>query len=239
MNLTLKEKKKEAGDAISFIFEPEAPVTWTPGQYLHYTLPHEHADERNEKRWFTISSAPHEGRIVLTTRVIDAASSFKKALVELPIGGTIAAERPEGDFIIDDPNAEFVFIAGGIGITPYRAILKDLDHKRLPFKAALLYGNRNSDFFFKDELDDIAAQNPNFKITYIVAPDHIDEAKIREAAPDLSSKGGSTFGGKNTLFYISGPEPMVEAFEKMMLKMGIPDEHLKRDFFPGYEWPIV
>ena len=236
MKLTLIDKRKEAGDATSFILKPEppaadaAPFTWQAGQFLHYTLPHDNPDDRKMERYFTISAAPHEGHIMITTRLLPDASkmsSFKKTLASLPIGGTIEADGPDGDFVIENPAAEFVFIAGGIGITPYRAILLDLDSRGVDIHARLLYSNRNQDFVFKSELDALAQKHKNFTIRYIVDPEKIDEAMIRQEIPDLTKP----------IVYVSGPEPMTEAFEKWMLAMGIPEAHLKRDYFPGYNWP--
>lgn len=227
MKLTLIEKRKETRDVTSFIFSPDKPISWEAGQLLHYTLPHENPDDRKIERYFTISSAPFEGHIMVTTRLAEKSSTFKKALFAMPIGGTIEADGLEGDFTVSDPSAELVFIAGGMGITPYHAILLDLDHRGLSISAKLLYANRDSDFVFKDELEALAKKHPNFTIKYFVSPERIDEAAIRKEAPDLGKP----------IYYVSGPEPMVEAFEKMMLAMGIPDAHLKRDFFPGYNWP--
>ncbi|HUZ92746.1 MAG TPA: FAD-dependent oxidoreductase [Candidatus Paceibacterota bacterium] len=227
MKLSLVEKRKEAGDAVSFVFKPAAPFSWQAGQFLHYTLPHANPDDRKTERYFTISAAPFENRVMLTTRLVEKKSTFKEALSALPVGGAIEADGLEGDFVVDDPTAGLILIAGGIGITPFRAILLDLDKKGVPINATLLYANRDNDFVYKDELEALARKHTNFKIHYFVTPEKIDEQAIRNAAPDLSKP----------VFYVSGPEPMVEAFEKMMLGMGITEPHLKRDYFPGYNWP--
>lgn len=129
MGLTLLEKHPEAGDATSFIFKPETPLVWQAGQFLHYNLLHQNPDERKAERYFTIASAPFEQNIWLTTRHMEKGSSFKAALFALPIGGNIEANGPEGDFVVNDLAREFIFIAGGIGITPYRSILLDLDQR--------------------------------------------------------------------------------------------------------------
>lgn len=227
MRLALKEKRPETSDTTSFFFESETPLSWQAGQFLRYTLEHSNPDERETKRYFTIASVPHEGFVMLTTRFSQDGSSFKRALRTLPIGGTIEAEGPDGDFVVEDPAEEFVFIAGGIGITPYRAILLDLDHKNIPMNVKLLYGNRNEEFVYKNLLEELRKKHPTFTIEYFVSPARIDEAAIRRAVPDL----------EKSLVYVSGPEPMVEAFEKMLSGMGIPEAHLKRDYFPGYDWP--
>ena len=226
MKLKLIEGKKEAGDAISFIFEPENKIQWVAGQFLIYFLPHETPDIRGKQRFFTISSAPFERHIMLTTRIFpDNPSSFKKALNEMKPGDTIDAKGPDGDFTVLGPNKHFVFIAGGIGITPFRSIIADLAHKNLPLNITLLYANSTSEFPFKDELEKIADDNPNFKIHYIVSPQHIDEDVVKQTVPNLSEP----------IFYVSGPEKMVEILSEMLMKMGISEDHIKQDFFPGYE----
>lgn len=227
MKLTLIEKKQEVPGVTSFVWKPEADLEWIPGQFLHYVLPHEPADERGTERWFTVSAAPFEGHAMLTTRHADEhGSSFKERLFAIPVGGTIDADTPEGDFLYDG-STPAAFIAGGIGITPYRAILMDLDHRGADIDAKLMYANRNDDFIFKDELEALAARHPKFKIHYFTADERIDEAAIEACVPDRADR----------VFYASGPEPMVEALEKIVLSLGIPDGQFKRDFFPGYLWP--
>ncbi len=228
MNLILVRKQQEGPDTTSFFFKSDPPFMWNAGQFLHYTLPHANPDERKTERYFTISSAPHEGDIRLTTRFAgEKGSSFKKALQALPVGGSIQAEGPEGDFTVDDPAQECVFIAGGIGITPYRSMLSDLDHRGLPIHVTLLYANRTEDAVFKEELEALSKKHPTFKIHYFIGDARIDEAAIKKIVPDL----------QKPIFYVSGPEPMVQAFEKTLPDMGIREDHVKRDYFPGYDWP--
>ncbi len=226
MKLTLIEKKEEVPGVTTFVFEPEQPFVWQAGQYLHYVLPHESPDNRGTERWFTISSAPFEMRPQITTRHAEERSStFKTALFALPIGSSIEADGPEGDFVVDTPATELVFIAGGIGITPFRSILKELAHDSADPHVTLLYANRDENFVFKQELDALAQERPNLTIHYFSADERIDEDAIRTRVPDLSVP----------TFYVSGPEPMVEVFEKMLFGMGIPEARFKRDDFPGYE----
>lgn len=192
---------------------------------MQYTLPHDNPDDRKTQRYFTISSAPFENNIMVTTRLAPQSSTFKSSLFALPIGGSMEAEGPMGSFTLNAPAQDFIFIAGGIGVTPYRSILLDLDNKNIPIRGKLLYANRDNNFVFKKELEELASKHPDFKILYFMEPEKIDAAAIKQAASDL----------KTQTFYISGPEPMVQAFEKMIMEMGAPTEHIKRDYFPGYK----
>src|SRR5579884_3017816 len=226
MRFTLKEKKPETSDVISFVWEPEQPVEWKAGQFLHYILKHPNADDRNEDRWFTVSSAPYERTPQITTRFTpEKGSTFKNALKNLEPGDAIEVDGPaDGDFTIEDFSKSFVFIAGGIGVTPFHSMLKQMDHDGDPINVTLLYANRTGEVPFKEEFEEIASRHDTFKIHYILDPQRIDEDIIRQYVPHLES----------AIFYVSGPEPMVDAMNEMLKKMGVPEEHLKGDWFPGY-----
>jgi ferredoxin-NADP reductase len=162
---------------------------------------------------------------MITTRLAgEEGSSFKKKLASLAIGKSIEMSVVEGDFIVEDPSREYVFIAGGIGITPFRSILTQADHDGVKLKATLIYANRNEDIVFKEELESFTAKNPELSIRYVIDPQRIDENVIRECVPDLAKP----------LFYISGPEPMVKALAEVLKGMGVPEENVKLDDFPGY-----
>ena len=225
MKLKLREKRQETPDVTSFLFIPAEPLTWKAGQFLHYVFHHEPTDDRGSDRWFTNSAAPFENHVRITTRITpDKGSSFKKRLISLVEGKNIEISFVEGDFTVDDPTQEYVFIAGGIGITPFRSILTQLNHEKKPINVNLLYSNRDQQIVYKDDLEAIAANNPTFTIHYIFSPEHIDEKKIRELVPDI----------QKPLFYISGPEPMVESLGNTLKEMGIAQDHIKQDWFPGY-----
>lgn len=227
MRLKLIERIPEAAGVESFIFEPQEPISWRPGQFLHWVLHHEPTDDRGSDRWFTVSAAPYEGRVMLTTRVKadGQQSSFKKALIALETGSEMMeVSDVDGDFIVEDPSREYVFIAGGIGVTPFRSILKQLDHDGEAIKATLIYGNRDADAPFKAEFAELETRHPEFHVRYVLAPERIDEAKIRELVPDL----------EKPMFYVSGPEPMTDALHAVLKGMGIASERIKGDWFPGY-----
>lgn len=225
MKLQLIEKRVETSDVTTFVFQPAEPVTWKAGQFAHYVLHHEPTDDRGSDRWFTISSAPFENVITITTRhTDDTGSSFKKKLFSLKEGKRIEVSDISGNFISENPTKEYVFIAGGIGITPFHSILKQLDHENKQISVTLLYSNRDQNIVFKNELEEMAKRNPNLHIHYIFSPEHIDENKIRELVPDL----------QKPIFYVSGPEPMVESLGNLLKEMGVTEENLKQDWFPGY-----
>jgi ferredoxin-NADP reductase len=227
MRLTLVEKHQETADVKSFFFQGGTDLKWKAGQYLHYKLPHDQPDDRGIERYFSISSAPFEGRVRLTTRFAKKGSSFKKALDGLPIGSQIETDLPEGDFCVDRVEKPLVFIAGGIGITPFRSILLDLEKRGELLNIQLLYANSVEDVPFRTELDALARLQPSLKIKYYIGNNRLAGDDIRQLAPDLNE----------FRFYVSGPEPMVESFDKTLKELGVADSNVVNDFFPGYDWP--
>ena len=223
MKLKLIDKKKEAADIISFYFEADTAFRWLAGQYLIYSLEHEKKDLRGKQRFFTISSSPFQKDPVITTRILSkAASSFKKRLNSLRIGQFIDAKGPDGDFIVEDLNKDYVFIAGGIGITPFISIIRQLNYDNKKVKITLFYSNRNKQFAFKKDLDEFEHKNPKLKIHYIYSPGRIDKNLLKK------------FADRKTVFYVSGPDPMVEAVTKTLIEIGISKKNIKEDYFSGY-----
>ena len=202
-------------------------MRWQAGQYLHYILNHPKPDDRGMDRYFSIASAPHEKQVMLTTRFAPKGSSFKKALKTLKAGDEIEVHEKGGDFVLDHRRKTFVFIAGGIGITPFRAILLDMERNRNPLNVQLLYANQDNDFPYRKELDALKKRHPEFRIDYVVSPNRFDEKTISKLVPDMDKP----------MFYVSGPEPMVESLDKILKKLGVSKKRVKNDFFPGYLWP--
>lgn len=243
MKLKLVERKKEIVPHVeTFYFQPDTPFNWKPGQFLRYNLPHENPDDRGPNRFFTIACAPFEGHIQLTTRFTPkTGSSFKKALQSLKIGDEIEAFGPMGDFSADQENNKFVFIAGGMGITPFRAVLTDFTQSGKPFNVTLLYANRTHEAVFKEELEEIAISHPDFKIFYILSDETVSNQKIAENINILPGRVDEEVIKKlvpdyvKAIYYISGPEEMVMDLEQKVWGMGIPKDHTNQDYFPGYE----
>ena len=226
MKLRLSKIQEEVADIKTFVFTPQEPVNWLSGQYIHCTLPHTPADDRGDERWFTISSAPFEHNISFTTRIFDAPSTFKMHLLELKVGEVIETEEPEGDFVVTDKFANYVFVAGGIGITPFRSILSAMKNEGSSLNVELLYANRGSEsIIFKDELEALAAEYSTFNIEYFIGDIQIDEKTLARYNDKLNSP----------IFMLSGPEPMVKAFDDTLRSIGVDDAHRMRDNFPGYE----
>ncbi len=237
MKLKFIHKEKIARDSWELMFEKPDGFVYEPGQYLEINLKHPKVDSRGIKRWFTMSSSPTEGDIMLTTRFVDKHSSFKQALIDLEPADEVEAIGPQGNFLLPhDVQKPVVWIAGGIGITPFRSQLKFLlDNQQLDRDITLIYSNRTEqDICFGDLWSSAAKQMPKFNLAMTLVDDIpkgwagetglVDEAMILRASKMVAGKQ----------FYISGPEPMVEAFAPKLVAMGVAQADIKQDWFPNY-----
>lgn len=223
MKLTLIEKRKETKGIKTFIFKPETKLTWIAGQYLIYSLPHEQEDLRGRQRFFTISSAPFQKFPSITTRIEKKPSTFKKMLDNMEIGDEINAKGPDGDFVLNKNAGLNIFIAGGVGITPFISMLREIDKKKSNKLIKLFYASKINDILFKNEIDEITKKNNNIEVVYFNGPERINKQSIKE------------FISLKTYFFVSGPDPMVSDFENYLKEAGVREENLKLDYFSGYK----
>lgn len=223
MKLSLISKQIEIPGVKSFTFKPEKKIKWIAGQYFIYSLKHDKEDLRGKMRFFTISSSPFQNHITISTKISSKSSSFKKSLDNLKIGDEIIVKGPDGDFIIEDVKKDLVFIAGGIGITPFISIIRQLNFEKKLVNISLLYSNKTKAFAFKKELDQISKMNKKLQIKYFISPKKIDKNILKK------------YINKKLIFYISGPDPMVESITKILVDLGIKDEEIRKDYFSGYK----
>jgi ferredoxin-NADP reductase len=224
MKLQLVERRNEVEDVETFIFEPEQPIAWQAGQFLHYVLEHPNADDRGSERWFTISTAPYEIRPSITTRFTNPnGSTFKQALKSMKIGDFIDGDTPEGDFVIDESAKKLVLIAGGIGITPYRAMLLQLAHDSQQINADLLYANRDNSFVFEELFANLEQKQPGFKMSKFIGDNYIKEEDFKKY-----------LGEDGVVFYVSGPKAMVDTYTQTLKGLDVTERQIKTDYFPGY-----
>lgn len=240
MKLKLVEKRDEAEGTKSFFFEPEKPINYLTGQYYYFTLPKlNYPDARGATRHFTISSSPTEGpNIRLTTRIRQE-SGYKKTLDELKMGETVDGEGPNGTFILNENDkAQQVFLAGGIGITPFRSLIKYNIDKNLNVPMHLIYSNSTVEqITFRKEIADWQKLNSSFlKFDLTVSKPEESKEKWeglvgRIDAPLISKL---TAGYVKPIFWVCGPPPMVDALEIALAQMKIPGSQIRVEKFTGY-----
>ena len=218
----------------TFWFKPERPVNYVAGQYIEMSLPHEGADDRGQKHWFTLSSSPSEKLVSITTKhATGRVSTFKQTLFGLEIGAKITISEPMGDFVLPkDTTIPLLFIAGGIGVTPMRSMVKWLADNNERRQIHMLYGaHALEEVAFRDVFE-------NYGVKFDII--------LSEQTADWSGRTGQLTAplildeaqqDDRQLIYISGPEPMVEKLEADLLAAGIEKHRLVLDFFPGYPSP--
>ena len=235
--LKLKEKVKIANDTYDFVFNPDKKLNFQPGQYLEWTLAHKKMDNRGIRRYFTIASSPTEKDLIMGVKFYDKPSSYKKALTSLNKRGIVVAGQLAGDFTLPkDKDKKLIFIAGGIGVTPFRSMIKYLLDNNEKRDIVIFYSNKNfHDIAYKDIFDQ-AAKKLHIKVIYCLSdvgsmpPDwdgetgFINEAMMKKYVPDFMER----------MFYISGPRSMILTFQKALKEAGISKTHIKTDFFPGF-----
>lgn len=233
MKLKLIKKVEEAKGTKSFYWEPEKPINFLPGQYFYFTLPKlNYPDPRGATRHFTISSSPTEGQIIMCTVRMRKESGYKMTLDELPIGSIIDGEGPNGTLILDEKIkvGNHVFIAGGIGITPFRSFIKYNVDKKLDIPMHLIYSNSDSDFTFKKELDKWLQENDYIKVSYFDSSvsGHLDEVALSKLIQD------SRFQIQDSSYWLVGPPPFIDAMEEALSKLKIHPDKIFTEKFTGY-----
>ncbi len=219
-------KEKVARDTYSFYFTPEKPVSFVAGQFIELFLT-DHAHNHAQKRWFTLSSSPSENRLAITTRINPSTTSdYKRALFHLSPQVKLKMANPMGDFVLPvDSAIPLIFIAGGIGCTPFRSIIKELGDKREKRNIRLLHAVRHK-------------EEAAFQDVFGVLGDNYIVLETAKSGP-LSTKDILSFSSHNPscYYYVSGPEPMVEALYSELQKQGVQKNRILGDYFPGYNAP--
>lgn len=233
---TLLGSEEVAAGTRTFHFAKPEGFTYEAGQSIDLFLvdPPE-TDAEGNKRAYSLSSSPDESNLAITTRMRDTA--FKRVLGSLPVGSSLQLDGPFGSMTLHKNTAKpAVFLAGGIGITPFYSIIKDAAHKQLPHTLTLLYSNRTpDDAAFHEEIQNIAETYE--QLTYI--PTMTD----RERNSAWNGESGYITGemikryvpdGANAIFYMAGPLPFVTAMKTAIADAGGDPDNIRFEEFTGY-----
>jgi ferredoxin-NADP reductase len=233
----LRGRQELAERTMAFRFEKPPGWSFRAGQFIDLTLldPPE-TDAEGNTRSFTIASAPEEDEIMVATRM--RPSAFKRVLERVPAGTEVKIEGPFGNLTLpEDAARAAVFLAGGIGITPFRSIAVHAARAALPHRLFLFFANhRPEDAPFLDELAALERQNPNFKlIATMDAPEKSgrpwqgETGYITRAMLDRHLRAVAS-----PRYFIAGPPEMVAAMQTMLAAAGIDDEDVLAEEFSGY-----
>ena len=202
--LLFLESSKESEDVYSFLFEKDKELSWKAGQHGLFSITHKKI--KNPTRPFTVASASTENIVKLTMKINDNPSEFKQAMLELKQGMKISMAGPVGSFYLKE-DSPTMLIAGGIGITPFRAILKQIEAEGNGIEKPihLLYLDSKKSYLYKDELDGIA-NNTSISITYLDSRDDLHQEIDKFV--DLYKNNGK--------YFIAGPKAMVDSISSYL-----------------------
>lgn len=236
VRLDFVRSKKEADGIYSYVFKPDRQLKFKPGQFLEWTLPAHRSDSRGNRRYLTVASSPTEQDLMVTVRQPDNPSMFKQRLNHFRPGNRLLVSHLSGDFTLPKESSQkLAFIAGGVGVTPFRSMIRYLVDMRHERDIAMLYSaNSPDELAFVDLFN--RAEKFGIKTAYTISRPKeplpswgghvgpVRAALIKKLMPDY----------KDRIFYISGSYGFITAVRGELEKLGVPRAKIKSDYFPGY-----
>jgi len=243
MHLELLEKITHEGtDMMSFRFsrsDEQSYLNYKAGQFTIMDLKTKE-DPEGPSRYFTLASSPTEkDNVLISTRIRN--TPFKQKLAGLEIGTRVILKTPSGKFVLpSDYSKTVVMLSGGIGVTPFRSMIKYSTDMKLPLKIVMFDSNKNEEnMLYKNDFDACLHKNKNLSILYTVTDesDNLSNGKIEQGRIDekkitqLISKDELV----ESIFYICGPPGMVSAMQEILReKMNISKKQINIEEFTGY-----
>ncbi|HXI84821.1 MAG TPA: FAD-dependent oxidoreductase [Verrucomicrobiae bacterium] len=239
VTLTLREKKEIAAGTMAFCFGSDGQrFVFKPGQCIRITLLDPlYKDKKGNARDFSIASSPGDPSLMIATRM--TGSAFKRSLADLPVGSSVRVNGPYGEFLHDvDPVRPAIFLAGGIGITPFRSMIKHAMEQHSTQRLTLVYCNRTpDDAAFLDELQDWEKENPNFRVIATMT---------QPQNPGKTWTGRTGYVGVRfvkehlceqtpSVYCVAGPPRFVSAVAEVLAIAGVNEGDIRTDEFFGYE----
>lgn len=235
-----------AEHTIAFHLERPAGFEFEAGQFLSVQIPgFTPTEEDDGERMLSIASAPHDEHLMVAMRMRD--SAFKRHLSQSEPGvSTLIISPAMGDFVLQEEARPVVFVAGGIGITPFYSMLRHLQQASASAPArrvTLLYGNRNAaSVAWQQELNDLANALPGFELVHVFSEDtggsdctngHAN-VRSREGFIDADCIRNEIPDWRDSIFYVVGPPAMVASLQDSLDECGVPPEQVVAEFFAGY-----
>ena len=234
MKATVAEKREVAKGTLLVLFAVEDYPDYRPGAYFWVELPERgHTDEKGLRRHISLVTSPTEDGVVgLATRLRETA--FKRTLAELEVGDEVQVEEPKGSFLLpEDTAAEYVFVAGGIGITVFRSMLRYVADESLPYRITLVYSNRDRESSaFLDELEELERRIDGLRVVLTMTDEDGWEGESRRL--DAAVLGELVAGLGDKTFFVAGPPGMVEGVSESLLAAGLPEARVVAGKFSGY-----
>jgi glycine betaine catabolism B len=252
--LSLLEKREHQDtDVMSFKFGRQDNIShnifnYAAGQYAFFDIGGVYNDPEGPVRHFSLASSPTEEEIIISTRIRD--TPYKKRLSSLEIGSKAKVTKPLGKFVLhDDYSKPAVLLSGGIGVTPFRSMIKYATDKQLPIRIVMFDSNRNiPNILYKEEFDECLNKNTNLKIVYTITEKEDDNQPSSATGVNKEWKGErgridkamlerhlNDNEIKNSIYYICGPPGMLNAIKELLQNsLQIPKDQIRTEEFTGY-----
>jgi ferredoxin-NADP reductase len=216
-----------AAGTLAFRFTKPPGFAFKPGQAITLLLTDPPPEANSKQRIFSLVSAPFEAELVVATRMREG-SAFKRTLKHLPAGAKLQLRGPRGAMTLhEDRSRAAVFIAGGIGITPFMSMLRQAAHDRLDQRLLLICSNRRpEDAPFLAELQALALQYGNFRM--------LARMTERDGFVDAATITGFVGDTATPVYYLAGPPAMVDAMKAVLRGAGVGDADVQSEQFYGY-----
>ena len=235
LTLICQNIKKIAKNTYEYSFNSSYKFVYKPGQYLEWALPHHYPDKRGTRRYFTIASSPTEKQIKLAVRMPERnGSSYKQALLNFSPGSVLYGSQLSGDFTLPAKVGKqtYIFIAGGIGITPFRSQLQYLRDSKQKINGHLFYCNKTVEDVAYNSFLESAQNEVGVKITHVIErPPQDWDGESGFITPLMLHRHVTDI--TNSIVYISGPPRMVGAYERLLRSLNVPAKNIHTDYFPG------
>lgn len=231
-------ERSEAAQGIAVLrLEKPEGYAFRAGQWCFLNLPDRgFGDDRGLRRHLSFASAPADDELVFATKL--SGSAFKQTLSRLEPGDEIGLEEPKGSFALPEgTGTPLVFLAGGIGITPFRSLIRHVVQQGTGHQIALLYSNRSpEEAVFLDDLTELCAGRPNLRfaatMTRMGDSSRTWDGPTGRIGPDLVRAECPEW--ERAVFLLSGPPPMVDAMAASLGELGIPGDRVRTEKFSGY-----
>ena len=235
MRALVKEKREVAKGTLLVVFDLQGEeVDFRPGQYFWVELPNRgYDDEKGLRRHISVVTSPTErGVLGLCTRMRDTA--FKNTLAELEVGDAVDVEQPKGDWQLpEDTRKHYVFVAGGIGITVFRSMLRYIADTGEPYQVTLVYSNRDRESTpFLDELQGLEAEIAGLRLVLTMTDDEGWDGEARRVSREMLTDHLGDLS--EPTYLVAGPPAMVESVVESLADAGLPEDQVLPDRFSGY-----
>ena len=225
IKMPLIRRKEISEKTYEIRFGLKNKIVYSAGQYVVVILDKKITDGTGNRRSFSLSSSPENKKYISTCfRFSEEHSEFKGYIMNAPLGTGVDVQGPLGKFILPKEAIEenIVLIAGGVGITPFISMLRDVAHRKSSQAITLIYTDKSPErMSYYDELVKLDFANPNFN--FVNRFKRIDEDYIRKNCYL-----------KKSLFYICGAPGMVKGVSELLKKMKVKEENIKIENFTGY-----